>query len=745
MTRPRRLRERLPFGLGVADKPRHYREMVAAAWENRGSLRHAWRILHRGVCDGCSLGPRGLRDDVLRGTHLCLTRLRLLRLNTSAPMSEAAAREWLGDLERLRRLDEAALRALGRLPWPLLWQRGERGFRRIPWSEALAICGRFGRGEDGRRLPPARWAFFSTSRGVCNEAYYVFQKAARLLGTNNVDLAARLCHAASVDGLAQTLGIGAPTCSLRDFIGTDLLLVWGSDLVNNQPVAAKYLVHAKRRGTRIAVVNPALEKGLRTYWVPSDWRSAIFGTDLCDDWYQVRVGGDIALIHGVLKALLRDGREDREFIAAHTTGFEDLRAFLESLAWERLERDCGLARADMERFAQRFAAARAAVAVYSMGLTQHAFGVDNVRAIVNLMLARGMIGRERCGIMPIRGHSGVQGGGECGVDPARYPGGFKVGLDTPRFEDLWGHALNPEPGLRIGAMLEAAHGGGVDFLYSLGGNLVDNMPDPEFMREALRRVRFRVHQDIVLNPSALVEAGEAVLVLPAQTRYEHAGGVTSTSTERRVRFSPEIPGPRVPEARPEWWIPAQVAMAVDPALRDSLEYPGGTPQIRSEMERAIPCYRGVAALRRAGDSIQWGGPQLFAGGDFDRMPGGRARFSCVPLPNQELPPGRFVLTTRRGKQFNSIVFGGRDAVQGGRSRNDVFIARPDAELLGLREGDRVLLRSETGRLEGIVRFGELPPRTLQAYWPEANVLIPRRYDPVSGEPDYNACVEVVTE
>ena len=743
MERPRRsLRERLPLGLGVRDKPRHFREMLEVAWENRGRWGYAWRILRDGVCDGCSLGPRGLRDDVIDGVHLCTTRLRLLRLNTMPAMAPETVSGLLGDARRLQAMSQAELQALGRVPFPLLRRSGEAGFRRVSWAQALQVCAELGRGPDGRPLPAERQGWFCTSRGLGNEAYYVFQKAARLLGTNNVDLCARLCHAATVSGLSDTIGVGAPTCSLRDLIGTDLLLLWGTDLANNQPVSTKYLMAAVRAGTRILVLNPVVEKGLQTYWVPSDLRSALFGTDLAEAFVRVRVGGDIAFLYGVLKVLVARGAVDEDFIREHTTGFEELRARVESLSWETLEEESGAPRADMEFVAGAFARARSCVAVYSMGLTQHRFGTDNVRAIVNLMLSRGMIGREKCGILPIRGHSGVQGGGECGVDPHKYPGGFRVGPDTPRFEEAWGRPLNPEPGVRIGQILERAAEGGVDLLYSLGGNLIDNLPDPAFMREALGRVRLRIHQDIVLNPSSVAEGGEAVLILPAQTRYEHQGGITSTNTERRVRFSPEIPGPRLPEARAEWWIPAAVARAIAPELAEALDWPGGTPEIRQEMERVMPVYQGIASLRKAGDSFQWGGPQLCTGG-FPGMPEGRARFTAVPLPGRDGPEDRFLLTTRRGKQFNSIVFSERDALQGGRSRRDVFLDRREAERQGLREGQSVLLRNGTGRFHGVLRLAELPPRTLQAYWPEVNVLIPRAWDPASGEPDYQAWVELL--
>ncbi|HEX9794989.1 MAG TPA: molybdopterin-dependent oxidoreductase [Planctomycetota bacterium] len=738
----RSFRDRLPFGIGARDKPRHFLEMAGVVWENRDNLGYAWRILKNGVCDGCSLGPRGLRDDVIEGTHLCLTRLKLLRINTMPGIARDVVEDTFGDIGRLRAMSQRELQALGRVPYPMLYRRGDRGFRQVSWDQALALCAEYGRGPAGKPLPADRWAWFCTSRGISNEAYFVFQKAVRLLKTNNLDLCARLCHAATVAGLTETIGVGAPTCSLADFIGTDVLLLWGTDLANNQPVTTKYMVHAKRQGTRIVVINPVREKGLDTYWVPSDLRSAVFGTDLCDEFYRVRVGGDIAFLHGVLKALIGAGAVDRAWIGAHTTGFRELEQHVAGLGWDELESDSGSTRAEMAALARTFAGARTAVAVYSMGLTQHAFGVDNVKAIVNLMLSRGMFGREKCGVMPIRGHSGVQGGGECGVDPHKYPGGGKVGPDTARFEQLWGRPLSAEPGLRTAGLLHRAHAGGIDFFYNLGGNLIDNMPDPDYMREAYARVRFRVHQDVVFNPSTVAEPGEAVLVLPAQTRYEHAGGITSTSTERRVRFSPEIPGRRIAEARAEWWIPAQVVAAIDPTLREVLEYHGGTAEIRGEMEAAMPAYAGVAAFAKAGDSIQWGGTQLCRDGSFAGMPGEQARFSPVPLPHRDIPEGRFLVTTRRGKQFNSIVFSDRDALQGGRRRDEVFLAAEDAERLGLRVGDRVRLHNEVGSMEATVRRGDLPPRTLQAYWPEANVLIPRAYDPVSGEPDYNGIVEI---
>jgi molybdopterin-dependent oxidoreductase alpha subunit len=722
----------VPFGLGQT-KPHHFREMAAVLWENKTELPYAWNILRHGVCDGCSLGPRGLRDDVMDGIHLCTTRLKLLRLNTMGALKPSA----LTDAEKLGRLDREKLRALGRLPFPMLRRRGDKGFARVSWDEALELAG-----QAIRRAAPQRMGFFATSRGLTNEVYYVFQKLARTLGTNNVDLCSRLCHAASLYGLKATLGVGAPTCSLSDFIGAEFIAIFGSDIANSQPVATKYFYYAKKKGARIAVVNPMREYGLERYWVPSVPSSALFGTKLMDDFFQVRVGGDIAFINGVLKALVEMNRLDRRFIAAHTDGFDEMKAALERQPWEMLEQRSGLPRPAMERFAQIYSEARSAVFIYSMGLTQHEFGVDNVKAIVNLALARGMLGRQKCGIMPIRGYSGVQGGGECGAEPDRFPGGFEVNEENARrFSNVWRHPVPSAPGLKAPEMIEAAHRGEIDLLYSVGGNLLESLPDRRFVAEALARVPVRIHQDIVLNRTMLIDPEDMVVLLPGQTRYEQRGGGTTTSTERRIRFTPEIPGHPVGDSRPEWEIPCLVARRAMPNGAQLFPYENSR-SIREEMSRVMPIYQGIEKLEKEGDSLQWGGPYLFKGGNFSNMPDGRALFSALTPPNSKASEGKFILSTRRGKQLNTMTYGSTDRLTGSKRRDAIFISPEDAEKLGLAEGARVMLRSDTGEMSGVIQIAPVKPGTLQAYWPEANVLIPRRTDPISGEPDYNAEVRL---
>ncbi len=249
-----------PFGIGES-KPNNFGEVFRAIGENRDSAGYAWRILSQGVCDGCALGTTGLRDWTIDGVHLCNVRLRLLRLNTMPALDPAP----LADVSALTELSGAELRSLGRLPFPMLRRRGEPGFSRIDWEEALElVAGRI------RESDPDRIGFYLTSRGTTNETYYAAQKAVRALGTNSIDNAARVCHSPSTFGLKEAIGVGATTCSYTDWIGTDLIVFIGSNVANNQPVTTKYLHLAKKAGTKVVSVNPYREPGMDRYWVPSN-------------------------------------------------------------------------------------------------------------------------------------------------------------------------------------------------------------------------------------------------------------------------------------------------------------------------------------------------------------------------------------------------------------------------------------------------------------------------------------------
>lgn len=722
----------MPNGLGQI-KPNHFWEMFKTAWQNRDQLGFAWRILQRGVCDGCALGTTGVRDFTMKGIHLCTVRLNLLRLNTMPGLDVKIFKK----TSELKNKDSRELRQLGRLPYPMIRHKGDENFQRISWDEALTIIA-----DRIRKTRPERFAFFLTSRGMTNEVYYVTQKVARFLGTNNVDNSARICHSPSTVALKESIGVSASTCSYKDWIGSDLILFIGSNVPNNQPVTTKYLYYAKQEGTKIVVVNPYREPGLERYWVPSVFESALFGTKLANEFYSVHTGGDIAFLNGVLKVLIERNQVDEKFIREKTSGFEALKAALDMQSWSELERFSGASHSEMERLADTLAKAKSAVFVWSMGLTQHVFGVQNVEALVNLALARGYVGREKCGLMPIRGHSGVQGGAEVGCVPNNLPGGFPVNDENvKRFSALWGFDVPKQKGLTAVEMIDAAHQHGLDLLYCAGGNFMETLPEPDYVQEALERVPLRIHQDIVLTSQMLVDPADTVILLPARTRYEQHGGGTETSTERYIIYSPEIPGRRIGETRSEWEIFMELAERVYPERKKLIHFENGQA-IRDEIAKAVPFYDGIQNLKKKGDAVQWGGARLCENGQF-KTADGRGHFTALTPPERMIPAGKFMMSTRRGKQFNSIVHQARDPLTGAL-RDDVFMSSEDVKALGLNEGDSVLLRSETGELRGRVKIVLIKPKNVQTHWPEGNILLKTGVrEPVCGIPDYNTWVEII--
>ena len=742
---PRWLRDYFPFGLLHANKPRHFRDILKTVVDNAGQLGDAWRVLN-GPCNGCALQTDGLRDNVIPDSpHFCLTRLGLIEETLRRSFDPRR----LADLIALSDWPNEDIEHLGRIPVPLVRRRGDRGFAALSYEEAYDLAA-----EWMRRFRGDRMGFFTTSKGINNEEYFAFQQFARVVGqTNNVDSCARQCHAASVAALKATLGVGAASGSLSDFIEADVLVLAGTNLANNQPLALRYLEQGKRtRGgrPRVIVVNSYREPGLERYWVPSSPGSALFGTRIADLFVQVRVGGDVAFFNGVMKCLVEEnllGEHHRRFIGERTAGFAELVGALGTQSFEFLSEQSGVSRRQMREVATILADCDKATFVWGMGLTQHATGSDNVKAVVHLALALGQLGRPGAGVVPLRGQSSVQSAGECGVAPNIFPGGEPIKEETARrFSDWWGAPVPARPGLATGPMIEAAERGEIKLLVCVGGNLLDTMPDRRFVRRALEKTAYRIRFDVMMNRDALIEPGEAILVLPVRNWYEWQHVFTTTSTDRTIRaFGPSI-GPRVRQAPELWQALRQIALRVLGGTGRGFAYEN-TDDIRREMDRSIWMYRGIATLNQPHAQMQWGGPCLYANG-FEQMPGGRARFWPLRPAAAELPEGYFMVSTRRGwGQWNSQHRRDtpRDYMTGATSRSDVLMNPQDVDRLALADGRRIRLVSDHGTaMPGTCRPDPaVRPRHLQVFWPAANDLIPHGvYDAGSCEPDYNVAVRI---
>jgi len=733
---------KVPFGLGKI-KPHHVLDTMKVVWENKDNLPYASRILRKGVCDGCALGVSGLKDQTLTGPHLCTTRLNVLRLNTMSAINENVL---FSDIHELRKMNSTELRKLGRIPFPLIRKPGERKFSRLTWDKAMDyIANKY------KKINPKQAAFYLTSRGITNESYYVAGKVARFIGTNNIDNASRICHSPSKTALKRSIGVGASTCNYKDWIGTDILLFWGSVAANNQPVSTKYMYAAKRKGTKIIIINPYYEPAMEKYWIPSNVESALFGTKIADDIYQVNIGGDIAFMHGIMKHWFEMEREevgsaiDHDFVKNHVNGYKDLKKTVMTYEWEQLEKSSGLSRDRMKELAILLAKSKSAVFVWSMGLTQHRFGTDNISQVANLALLRGFLGREHCGLMPIRGHSGVQGSGEMGADPFVLPGSDMDKLNRERVEQTWNFKIPEWQGDIVGVSLENAilpenHERKLKMYYMSGGNFLETMPNPEFIQTCLEAIDVRVHQDIILNTSTLVDAKEAVIVLPAMTRYEQPGGGTSTSTERMVYFSPEIKGPRIEEARSEWEIYMDLAKRIKPDEKHLIHF-DDAQAVREEIAKTATNYDGIQYLQNQGDLFQWGGAWLCEDG-ICPTPDGRGNLIAVEIPELRKPEGHFYVTTRRGKQFNSMIYGNKDPFTDA-DRYDILINKEDAMDIDIEEGESIVAYNKQGYFNGRAKFAPVKRGNIEVFWPEGNTLLKESvYESLAGIPEYHAAVVV---
>jgi molybdopterin-dependent oxidoreductase alpha subunit len=708
----------IPFGWGH-EKIHHIFEIGAAIRTNRQHLSYAWRILTNGVCDGCDMGSNGLRDDSLQGIHWCSERLTRLRLHTQT----AIPLRTLSDIHSLRTLRPSELRELGRLPFPMVYRPGDRGFTRLSWNDAIDLVSK-----RLQKTKPQRQAWVASPKGQTNEVFYNFAKAARAAGTHNLDLCVPTGHEQLVAGLRQNTGFAAATCSIEDVVGTDLLLLFGDSIAHQPASTIKALAQAKKHGTRIVVISPSIAPSLERNWVPSMGISALFGSRLMDDAIHVQAGGEIAFMQGVIKHVLTLGAHNQAYIDAHTKGWAAFKKSIQKVRWEEIEHKSGTRRRDMEWVGELYARAKRCVSVFSTDFTQHEHGAENVATVVNLHLTRGMIGREKCGIIPFHSHPGALGATAAGVSPSRLPNGQPVGRKgCAELGTLWQLPLSKKPGMDTLDMIRSCAQGSIDFVYSLGANLFQTLPQRDLVAHALENVGMRVHQGIALDTSMLVEPKEAVVLLPSTTRYEQEGGGSVTAIDRRIRFSPQLTHhPHDLEVREAWKIPGQIVARANPEIDHAFGHEH-SHTIRQEMSEIASAFSGIERLVKPGDSIQPGGPHL-GGGGFSNRPDGKARFAATTPPAPLAQDGEWALTIRTHR--NPFQFGG--------GRDELYMHPIDIAKMGLIDGDRVQIKSAHGTWHAHLHAHSIHPGVVQAHWPSCHAVLA----PSSEVLEYTAAVTI---
>jgi molybdopterin-dependent oxidoreductase alpha subunit len=685
------------------------------------------RLASRNACKTCALGMGGqhggMTNEAGHFPEVCKKSVQAQSADMGAVVDEAfLARTPIAAMERMSAQE---LEAAGRLAFPMLAAPGATHFRRISWDELYARAA-----AAFRAARPDETFFYSSGRSS-NEAGFLMQLVARAYGTNNVNNCSFYCHSASGVALSQIYGSGTSSLALEDLEQADFALLAGCNPASNHPRLMTQLMRLKRRGGRVLVVNPLRELGLVRFRVPSDPWSLLFGTRIADLYLQPHVGADVALFRALLKGVVEAGGVDRRFVAAHTAGWDAVRDDLATSTWDELAREAGVERAELDAAVDMILGARRGIVLWAMGLTHHAWGTDAILALGNLALARGWLGRPGAGLVPIRGHSNVQGLGTVGVTPA-----LKEAF-ARRLHDVYGVAPLATPGLDTYAAMEAAHAGRIRAALLLGGNLWGSSPDGPWARDALGRVGTTLYLSTKLNQGHAHGRGAETLIAPVLARDEEEQPTTQESMFNFVRLStggrPSVEG----ELASEVEILASLAERILPPGRFDWAGLRSHRALRARIAETVPELGALASIERGGGEFTIPGRVLHA--PRFATPTGRAHFHVPERTPRGLAPDELMLMTLRSEgQFNTVVYEEEDLYRGNARRDVVMMAAEDAARVGVREGDPVAVETEAGRMEVVVAFAPIRAGNVAMCYPEANALVPRRLDARSRTPAFKS-------
>lgn len=678
------------------------------------------RMRSKNACKTCAVGMGGARGGMVNEAghfpEVCKKSVQAQAGDMQAAIPETFFRS--NSIAALSRLSPRELEELGRLAFPLMAEEGDTHYRRVTWDEALAATA------TAFQTTKPDEAFVYSSGRSSNEAAFLLQLVARVYGTANIHNCSYYCHQASGVALGQVYGSGTASITLDDLDQADFALVIGANPASNHPRLITQLVKLRRRGGRVMVINPLKELGLVRFRVPSLAKSLLFGSKISDLYLQPHIGGDIALLKGLLKGLMEQKGVDQPFVEAFTSGWDAVRADIEATPWAMIEGASGVSRAQIDEAVAMLMRAKRGILMWAMGLTHHVHGVDNILALSNLALAKGWLGREGCGLLPIRGHSNVQGVGSVGVAP-----GLKKAF-AERMESLYG--IQAKSGQDTYASMQAAFEGRIQVSLQFGGNLFGSNPDRAWAGEALRRIPFTAMVSTKLNEGHLHGRGKTTVILPVLARDEEPETTSQESMFNLVRLSEGgDPFPKG-ELRSEVAVLADLAERILPPGRFDWKKLRSHQALREEIAKVVPGY-GEAA---SGKEFQVKGRTFheprFATSD------GKARFAPTPLPEPIRGDELRLMTIRSEGQFNTVVYEEEDLYRGVRRRDVVLMAAEDGARLGIWEGQEVRVTSERGAMSVRAAFVDIRPGNCAMYYPEANTLVPARLDPRSKTPAFKA-------
>ena len=612
----------------------------------------------------------------------------------------------------------------GRITHPMVLKKGSDKYTPIDWKEAIQLVS----DNINDSNDPNKSVFYTSGR-TSNEAAFLYQLFARTLGTNNMPDCSNMCHESSGRGLGESIGIGKGTVTLEDFDHAEVILVIGQNPGTNHPRMLTALRDAKRNGAKIIHVNPLPETGLVRFKHPQDYMKLSFGSEpLADIHLQVKLGGDAALMHGLMKIQLENDALDHDFIKNSTTGFEDVVSRVAKTSWERIVDDSGLDQVDIVSAGQMLSNSKATIACWAMGLTQHRNGVAVIQEVTNLLLMGGHIGKKGAGLCPVRGHSNVQGDRTVGIWE-RPSEKFLQKLD-----EACGIVSPREHGVDVVEAIEKMREGEVDLFFCMGGNFLSATPDTLATAEGLNRVKLTVQVSTKLNRSHLV-TGETALILPCLGRTEidvQESGKQFVTVENSMGIVHTSNGGLKPVSsnlRSEPWIVASLATATLDDDRDWMKLVNDYDNIRTLMSKALYGFENYNERVRNPEGFALPNPprdsRTFS------TPDEKAHFIAHDLPDVSIPSGKYVMMTIRSHdQYNTTIYDVHDRYRGVHGNRRVILMNANDMIKRGWKTRRIVdiishFNGEERRSDGwqVIAY-DIPEGNIATYFPEANVLVP---------------------
>ena len=700
-----------------------------------------WKILnHRSACLSCSWGTGGQKGGFTNEVGEVLQRCMKSVESISAELQPAIEPDFFErfTIQGLQQLTSMEADRLGRLSYPVLLREGSYYYERISWVEALEIA------VEAFKKTPERVASYSSGRSS-NEAAYLLQLMIRALGSNNLADCSDMCHAPSTAALKNVLGTQTSIVSLEDLKETDCVVLVGSNCSYNQPRLMNELIKLREKGKKVIVINPMMEIGLVKFGSPSFPAKSLFtGSDISNFYLQPIPGSDVALFTGIQKALIEHNLVQLQYLQAHTEDWEAVIEQAETTSWETITDTCGVSRLEIEAVALEIGFAPKVVFAWAMGITQQGNGVDNVYSICNTALMTGNVGKPGAGVMPVRGHSNVQGFGSMGVTVH-----LKKEIQHA-LEILLKRPLSRVQGYDTRSLIEAADEGKVDSLLCLGGNLYAANPDSTQAKRALNQIETIIY--IATKPNLGHFHGLAkknTLILPVLNRFENPHRTTVESGNNFVRLN-DVGHTHLKKSdlMSEVSFLAELAYRLhgnDPINWRSLQ---DVHYVRKLIAQTIPGYEKIATIGETGEEFTIGG-RIIHLPKFP-TPSGKAMMMITPIPDLTLPlPATFgipdetdtivlaLMTGRSYSQHNTVVYEPGDKYRGIPHRNCVLLNRLDAMKIGVAEHDLVTVQGDAGKMEDVEAiYGAVRSGAALMFYPEVNAIFKARIDPKSGTPAY---------